>query len=267
VVFDGLGFGQTLGGAFLRESRVAGMSREDMYADFQKDRSVFREAEMLQVFLPRYHDVAREAPARAFGGVYERMSSRDPQLAFDEFYWHSRLAYIATMHVYGRDLVEISCPTVDNELNDLAYSLPPNKRLGHYIYREFLMKLSPELARIPYNKTMVPASWPFVLWRAGKAWSFGKETVKQKLYTVSKGRIYLPNSYRYIDDAGWLRANSEWRKYVREMLLVPTAASREYFRQDYVQALIDQHQDGTRDNADRIMRLLTFEVFLRQFMA
>lgn len=266
VVFDGLGFGQTLGGAFLRRSRVAGMSREDMYADFQKDRSVFREAELLQVFHPRYHDIAREAPASAFGGVYQKMSSRDPRLAFDEFYWHSRLAYIATMHVYGRELVEISCPTVDNDLNTLAYSLPPEKRLGHYIYREFLKKLSPELAGIPYNKTMVPAGWPLLLWRAGKAWRFGKETIKQNLYTVSKGKIYIPNSYRYIDDAGWLRASSEWKRYIGEMLLAPAAASREYFRQDYVQSLINEHQSGKRDNADRILRLATFEVFLRQFM-
>ncbi len=266
VVFDGLGFGQTLGGAFLRKSRVAGMSREEMYADFQRDRSVFRDTELLKAFVPKYHDAAKQAPANAFGGVYNKISSRDPRLAFDEFYWHSRLAYIATMHTYGRDLVEISCPTVDNDLNTLAYSLPPEKRLGHYIYREFLKKLSPELARIPYNKTTVPASWPFLLWRAGKAYRFGKETIKQRLYTASKGRIYIPNSYRYIDDAGWLRASSEWRKYIRDLLLVPNSASREYFQQDYVQSLINEHQDGTRDNADKILRLVTFELFLRQFM-
>lgn len=266
VVFDGLGFGQTLGGAFLRKHRVAGMSKEAMYADFQHDRSVFRDAEMLKVFLPQYHDVAREAPANAFGGVYQRMSSTDPRLAFDEFYWHSRLAYIATMHVYGRDLVEISCPTVDNDLNTLAYNLPPEKRLGHYIYREFLKHLSPELARIPYNKTMVPASWPLLFWRAGKAYRFGKETIKQRLYTASKGKIYIPNSYKYIDDVGWLRASSAWKKYIRDLLLSPGSASREYFQQDYVQSLINEHQDGTRDNADRILRLVTFELFLRQFM-
>jgi asparagine synthase (glutamine-hydrolysing) len=266
VVFDGLGFGQTLGGAFLRKSRVAGMSKDEMYADYQKDRTVFRDAELLRVFVPRYHGIAREAPANAFGGVYSKMSSRDPRLAFDEFYWHSRLAYIATMHVYGRDLVEISCPTVDNDLNTLAYSLPPEKRLGHYIYREFLKKLSPELARIPYNKTMVPASGPFLLWRAGKAYRFGKEAIKQRLYTASKGKIYIPNSYKYIDDVGWLRASGEWRKYIRDLLLVPGAASREYFQQDYVQSLISEHQDGTSDNADKILRLVTFELFLRQFM-
>jgi asparagine synthase (glutamine-hydrolysing) len=266
VVFDGLGFGMTLGGNFLRKDRIKAGGKEAMYSDFQSDRTVFRDDELLRVFVPKYHNIAREAPVNIFDGVFNQISSKDPRAAFDEFYWHSRLMYIATMHVYGRDLVEISCPTVDNDLNTMAYRLSPEKRIGHYIYRLFLKQLSPELAGIPYNKTMVPASWPFPLWRVGKAFRFGKETVKQRLYKASRGRIYIPNSYKYIDDVGWLRVSPEWKTYVRDLLLNPNSASREYFEQDYVKSLVRQHEDGTRDNADKIMRLLTFEVFLRKFL-
>lgn len=267
VVFDGLGFGMTLGGAFLQRPRVAGMSRDEMYADFQRDRTVFRDPELLKVFVPAHHDVAREAPARAFDSVYGRIPARDAGVVFDEFYWHSRLAYIATMHVYGRDLVEISCPTVDNDLNELAYRLPPDKRLGHRIYRRFLMELSPELARVPYNKTLVPASWPFLLWRAGKAYRFGKEAAKQKLYAASRGKVYIPDSYRYIDDVGWLRTSSAWGEYIRDLLLVPGSLSREYFQQDYVRYLVEEHREGSANHADKVLRLATFELFLRQFIA
>lgn len=112
----------------------------------------------------------------------------------------------------------------------------------------------------------MPASWPFPLWPAGKAYRFGKETAKQRLYKLSKGKIFIPNSYRYIDDAGWLRANPEWKEYVRDLLFDPGSDSKEYFEQDYVRILVHQHEDGMTDNADKIMRLLTFELFLRQFM-
>lgn len=267
VVFDGFEFDPFLGGTFLKTHRVQGQSQEELYRDYQRDRAVFRDEEILRLFVSRYRKVAGEAPANAFEAQYARISNRDPRAAFDEFFWRTRAAYLTTSHVWASESVEMSCPTVDNDLISVVFTIPPEKRMNHYIYRLFLKRLSPRLARIPYNKTMVPASWPLTLWRAGRAFRFGRETLKQRLYTASKGRIYIPNSYRYIDDAGWLRVSTDWKRYVRDLLLEPGSASREYFEQDYVRSLVRQHEDGTRDNADKILRLMTFELFLRRFMA
>lgn len=267
VVLDGFEFDPFLGGTFLKKHRIRGQSREQLYIDYQRDRTVFRDDELLRLFLPGRRRAAAEAPRHAFETQYARISNDDPRLVFDEFFWRTRAAYLTGSHVWALESVEMSCPTVDNDLLSVVFRIPPEKRLGHYIYRLFLKRLSPELARIPYNKTMVPASWPLPLWRAGKAFRFGRETLKHSLYRASRGRIYIPNSYRYIDDAGWLRASRDWREYVRDLLLQPQAASRAYFEPGYVRCLVEEHQTGARDHADKILRLMTFELFLREFMA
>jgi hypothetical protein len=117
-----------------------------------------------------------------------------------------------------------------------------------------------------YNKTMLPASWPLVLWNAGRAYRFGRERLRDQLYRASKGKVYIRNRYKYVDEVGWLRVNDDWKSYFKTLLLDPSSASREYLEQDYIKCLIQQHEDGTRDNSNKILRLATLELFLKQFL-
>jgi asparagine synthase (glutamine-hydrolysing) len=266
VVLDGFGFDATLGGSYLRKHRVRGESKEELFRDIRRNDSVFGGDTLLRLFAPKYRDIVREAPFKAFKGQYDMISTNDPKTAFDEFFWRSRLVYISTSHVYAMSLVEISCPTVDNDLIALIYRIPPEQRLNHSVYRQFLKQLSPELSRIPYNKTMLPPSWPLVLWNVGRAYRYGRERLQEQLYRASKGRVYFRDRYKYVDEAGWLRVSDEWKTYFRGLLLDPTSASREYVQQDYIRSLIQEHEDGTRDNGNKILRLATFELFLKQFL-
>ena len=197
---------------------------------------------------------------------YNKITNTDPRTAFDEFFWRTHLAFWSTWHVYIRDLLEISYPTVDNDLLALIFRIPPEKRRNHFIYRPFLRQLSPELASIPYNRTMLPPSWPLPFWNAGRAYRFGKERVKQRLYAASKGSAYIRNRRRYIDEVGWLRVNDGWKKYFTTLLLAGNSALSQYLDQDYIQCLIQQHQEGARDNSAKILRLANHELFLKQFL-
>lgn len=62
--------------------------------------------------------------------------------------------------IIGREFVEESLPTIDNEVIDVITKVPPEYRYGHGLYRKFLSALSKELASIPYVKTMVRANVP-----------------------------------------------------------------------------------------------------------
>jgi hypothetical protein len=86
------------------------------------------------------------------------------------------------------------------------------------------------------------------------------------LYRASKGKVYIRNRYKYVDEVGWLRVNDDWKSYFKTLLLDPSSASREYLEQDYIKCLIQQHEDGTRDNSNKILRLATLELFLKQFL-
>lgn len=266
VVFDGYELDATLGGSYMAKHRLHGQSKDELLQDFRRDRRLVGDDELLRLFLPKYHGAVREAPLKAFDAVYGRLRTDNPKAAFDEFFWRTHLAFWSTWHVYIRDELEISYPTVDKDLIALIYRIPPEKRANHLIYRQFLKRLAPELAGIPYNRTMLPPSWPLFFWKAGRAYLFGREKIKRGLYTASGGRIYIRNRRRYIEEVGWMRENEGWRKYFRDLLLDKGTALRAYLDQDYVKHLIEEHESGAGDNAGKILRLATTELFLRKFV-
>jgi asparagine synthase (glutamine-hydrolysing) len=266
VVFDGFELDATLGGSYLRKHRIQGESKEELFRDIQRDRRLLGDEDLVSLFAPKYREIARGAPLNAFEMQYNKITNIDPKTAFDEFFWRTHLVFWSTWHVYIRDLVEISYPTVDNDLIALIFRIPPEKRQNHRIYRPFLKQLSPGLARITYNRTLLPPCLPLAFWNAGRAYRFGKEKLKQRLYAVSKGSAYIRNKRRYIDEVGWMRVSEDWKSYFRTLLLASDSALREYLDQDYIRRLIQQHEDGTRDNSAKILRLANHELFLRKFL-
>jgi hypothetical protein len=166
-----------------------------------------------------------------------------------------------------RDLVEVAFPAVDNDLFDIMFRIPPEKKQNHRIHRRVLMSLSPELSGITYNKTMMPASLPLPLWTGGKARRLAKESLKHLVWRASGGRVYIRNRADYADWDGWLRANGSWRQYFSTLLLSSDSLLKEYLNQDYIKWLIEEHNKGKIDAAYKIMRPATLEIFLRQFMA
>jgi hypothetical protein len=130
-----------------------------------------------------------------------------------------------------------------------------------------LISLSPELAGITYNKTLMPATAPLQLWRLGKGYRLAKEQLKQLAWRVSGGRVYIRNTTDYVDHDGWLRTDESWRRYYREMLLSNDSRLKEYLDQEYVSYLIREHDKGRINAAYQIQRPLTLEIFLRQFLA
>jgi asparagine synthase (glutamine-hydrolysing) len=62
----------------------------------------------------------------------------------------------------------------------------------------------------------------------------------------------------------WFR--SSLKDYVRDVLLSPQALHREYFRENALRQLLEEHQTGKRDHGQRLWALLTFETWHRIFI-
>ncbi len=267
VIFDGFVLDRTLGGQHLRKKLINPGSKEELLSTVIRNMRLFRDDELLRLFRPEYHALIKEAPSSAVRAEFDKLSHADPRTTFDEFYLHTYVAYAPSWHVGIRDLVEVSFPTVDNDLFALMFKIPPEKRLHHRILRKVLMSLSPELSGITYNKTMMPPSVPLPLWTGGKAYRMGKERLKQRAWRASGGRVYLRNTTDYVDWDGWLRASESWKSYFRTLLLSSSSLSKEYLDQNYISYLIEEHEKGTMDACCKIMRPVSLEIFLRQFMA
>ena len=64
--------------------------------------------------------------------------------------------------------------------------------------------------------------------------------------------------------ASWLK--NDLKPYVGDLLLSETSRSSDYFNQAYIKQLVNDHQNGRRDNKNKIWALLVFEVWYRTFM-
>ena len=268
VIFDGFVLDRTLGASHLNKNRIQPGSKEDLLASVLREKRLFRDDELVRLFRPEYHALVREVPSSTLRVEFDKLSHADPSTTFDEFYVATCVGYASSWHVPLRDLVEVSFPSADNDLLDAVFKIPPEKRLNHRIHRQVIMRLSPELAGITYNKIMMPASAPLALWRFGKAYRYyARETLGELAWRLSRGRLRVRNKADYVDHAGWLRTNDSWKCYFRTLLLSNDSLSKEYLDKNYIGYLFDAHQEGRINASYRIMRLVTVEIFLRRFLA
>jgi len=268
VVFDGFVLDRTLGGSHLSKDLIQPTSREQLFSSVLSGMRLFGDDSLIRMFRPEYHDMVREVPCMVLKAEFDRLSHDDPSTTFDEFYVTARVGYASSWHVPLRALLEVSFPAADNDLLDAIYRVPPEKRLNHRIHRQVTMMLSPDLARITYQNIMIPASAPLFLWRFGKVYRYlAREKRGELVWKATGGRLRLRNRTDYVDHAGWLRENDSWKRYFGDMLLSDKSLCREYIDQSYVGYLMGAHEKGRIKASYGLMRLVTFEIFLRRFIA
>jgi asparagine synthase (glutamine-hydrolysing) len=268
VVFDGFVLDRTLGGSHLRKDLIEPKSKEELLSSVLRAMRLFGDDSLMRLLKPEYHDMVREVPSSVLKVEFDKLSHAEPSTTFDEFYVNTRVGYASSWHVLLRALVEVSFPAADNDLLDAIYKIPPEKRLNRRSHRQVTMMLSPELARITYQNAMMPASAPLFLWRFGKVCRYlAREQRGELAWKATGGRLRLHNNTDYVDHAGWLRENDSWKCYFRDMLLRDRSLSREYTDQSYVGYLMGAHEKGRIKASYGLMRLVTFEIFLRRFIA
>lgn len=264
VVFDGFALDLTLGGSYLSRDKVNCKS-EDLLFEILSKKRLFQETEFRKLFTSNYYNKIKEIPAKSFKNEFNKISAAHSGNKSDQFFISTRLAWFPIGFVFRRNLMEIAPPTSDNDFIDVIRKIPPEWRLNHYIYRKFLKKLSPELARIPYNKTMVRADAPLLFWRVGATYLEGKELIKKWIQKFSKGRILFSNKRSYVNFDEWFRTNDNWQSFFRELLLNENSKSKKYLNQNYIEELFQEQITGEKNNSMKLLHIASFEIFLRLF--
>ena len=268
VVFDGFAFDLTLGGSYLTEEIVNTKSNKKIFKILSDKQRFFSETEFSKLFIDKYYNKIRHYPLLSFEKEFNAVKEAHPGNCCDYFFLQNHVRrWTIGGHILMRSCTENSVPTYDNNLIDIILKIPPELRLNHRIYRKFLKKLSPELARIIYDKTMIRADAPFILWKAGAMYQRIRNKIKRLIWKVSKGKIFIPSKRGYVEFNDWLRTNEKWRRFFKDLLLDKNAMSKKYFNQDYIKTLIREHEEGKKNNAQKILYIASFELFLRLFMA
>lgn len=267
VSFHGFAGDLLLGGSCLDDSILMERNERDLLKAIQKKITLFS-PEMLQNllksdFIESHQMDFDESLQRALAEIDEpEVGNRS-----DSFFLQNHVRRFTRLGgILYRSKCEEAMPTYDNDFFDVVLSIPPEMRKGHRIFLEFLRALSPELAREKYVKFMVPADASFFAWRVGaRILSFNKR-VRDFLLRISGGKLAFGASQHFVDFDRWFRFEPRWRDLLNSTLLDSSARTREYFRRDYVEELVRDHETGRSDNAVRLALLITFEIFLREFL-
>jgi hypothetical protein len=164
-----------------------------------------------------------------------------------------------------RTATEVAIPGFDNDWVDVALQIPPEYRLNRRIYRKFLSRLAPDLAAIPYNRTMVPPAYPFLLWHAGQAWMVQSDRFRQRVNSLAGRRLLRPRVRKSVDGRAMLRDDPAWDRFFRDLLLSDDSVVAGCFDTGTVAGLVDASRNGTLGNPSKVLYLATFELFLRAY--
>ena len=267
VAFTGLTLDTTVSNPWLTKEILNTKTDEELFNILFKKWRFFSNEELNKLFVNKYYTKIKTYPLSSFKEAFDRVKEIHPGNKSDHFELQNHTRRWALMgHVLMRIAVEYSIPALDNEFIDIALTIPPELRLHYRIYRKFLKKLSPELAKIPYNKTKIQADAPIILWKVGEKYLRLNNKIKRLIWRVSKGKIFIHSKRSYVEFNEWLRTNEEWKNYFKELLLNDNAISREYFNQDFIRELFREHAEGKRNNAMKILYLASFELFLKLFV-
>lgn len=270
IVFDGFALDLILGGSRL-SNEIISTQNSCLFDLLYRRTRLFTECELKRLFRETFHDIVCECPYESFKKAFEETVQEHPGNHCDHFYLKHHVRRGTLMgHVLLRSAVDNAVPTYDYDFIDIILQIPPEKRVNHGIYRQFLNVLSPTLAKIPYNKTMVRADAPFVFWQIGSKLLHYREAFKRELSCLFSNKIVFANKRSYVDFDGWLRTEQSWKTYFHDLLLSDNSRSVAYFKPEYVKELIETHgktraRFGRRNNSMFLLYLATVEWFLRLF--
>ncbi len=265
VMFDGFAMDLTLGGGYLNRKVIDCKNEEDLIKLIFDKYLFFSEKEFSKLFDRNYISKLKNKYRKSYLKTFKDIKATHPGNKSDYFFIKSHVSYIPIFYSMVRNFIETSYPTTDNNLIDIILKIPPKLRFNHRIYRKFFMKLSPDLARIPYNKTMLGANIPLLFWGIAQKYLDGKEQIKRKIWKFSKGKIHLSNKRSYVNFEEWFRLNKNWKAFFAKLLLNEDYNLKQIFNQKYINKLFQEQITGEKDTSKKLIHIASFKLFLKLF--
>ena len=279
VLFHGLEGDVLLGEYFLDSNLLRAKSEDEIVQALYHSACTFPENMRLNLLKPAYYSRIKDMPLNSLKNEIQQTRGNRPEnrathFAIRNVIWRTDLMGC----VIGRNKVEEAYPFFDNDFVDWLQRIPPTLRLNYRVYRLFLKKLSPSLARVTRQLTGVPADAPLLLTKAGVYYHHGKAALRPLIYRLSAGNIYIRNTFGYISLNELFLVNKAWRKSIQDIITDESSLSREYLNIDYAKQLLAEHgkilppwqimsqQKFTADYSTSLSFIAAFELFLRLFV-
>lgn len=165
VVLNGFAGDVLLGGNFHWRRILARPPAEHPAIAFAKRNDALPRAEVDAILHPAAREAAGDLPTR-FAATFQAHRQDDPLGTLDAFLLDSRIRRWTSLGTtLLRARVVSRAPFYDNDFFDLVATVPPAWRTEHRFYRNVLLQTFPQVARVGWQMTGFPASWPPQLFR------------------------------------------------------------------------------------------------------
>ncbi len=154
---------------------------------------------------------------------------------------------------------------LDSDLIDFTLKLSPDLRLNERLYKRMLLQKYPDLFKLPtktnYGKSLDTGSVPIFINRFLIVFidRMNRISIKYK-----KRSIFYSKNRNYLDYNELLRTNEEYRNYMQKM--ISRVKERKYFNKSFIESIWESHQNGNGDYNRIFGLLVTFELFLEEFI-
>ncbi len=153
--------------------------------------------------------------------------------------------------------LDMRYPFCDRQVIEAALQLPPWQRCLEQAYCRSFSQAFPQLADIPWERTLLPpaARMPLLLSRMAL-----KKVAHSHAFLF--GRI-VPKWEAYGDYDSWTRG--PLRSFIESTLIGQDSNKLELFDGKYLQQLVEEHMEGKRNISQFLGLLLTFELWSKMF--
>lgn len=270
VIMTGIDLDVTLGGIYLVPEVLQARNDADVGDLLAQRNRVFTKEHLRQLLTPTLWQKAGEAPYEMVRDLVAEIPQETPAAKYDMFiHLYSMRRIIMLRYAMHRHWVETSSPMYDYDFIDLISAIPTSQRAGHRTFTRFLNRLTPELASLPYQRTMLPATAPVEFWESSARLERQREQLYFDIWRETNGRVFIPYRRYYTNFDEWLRLSPAWIQLTDDLL-----RSREsmLYQLDLVEpksveTLIEQHRTGQRERRSELICLMSLELYLREYFS
>jgi len=269
VIMTGVDLDVTLGGIYMTPAVLEARNDADVLNLLMTKNNVFSEAETNSLFAGPLAD-ARDAPYETMADAIAALPQDAAPVKYDLFVnQHSMRRIIFLRYGMIRNFVETAAPMYDYDFMDRILALPSSLRAGHRTFHAFLNTLAPDLARIPYQRTMLPATVPVAYWARSAAIEAQREQLYLDIWRETEGKVHIPYRRYYTNFDEWLRMDPAWTAMTDDLLGAKTSQiyERDLIQPDFVTACISEHRSAKRSWRQPLICLMSLELYLRAYFA
>lgn len=197
--------------------------------------------------------------------ILDRCPQKNLQEQYDYFIlMHSMNRVILQRYRAIRAEIDTVSPMYDIDLINYYLTIPIEERRNYTLFHPFMMSVCGDTAKIPYQRTNLPAETPVSFWSDSQKLEKKREELYRRVAKDTNGDIFIHYNGYYTNVDEWLRFNSTWRSAVFELLQSDDSVIiKDWVNKDYVTKLISDHQNHEKNNMSILVRLMSAEIFLR----